>query len=173
MPEIIPLARHHDRSRFDCGVPELNSYLKATARQHGDKGISRTFVLVDEEKPVTILGYFTLTLCEVRTEHLPEIFARKYPQHGLPAARLARLAVAGKYQRKGYGSLLLADAIHRTILISEQAGLIGLFVDAKDERAYKFYEKYGFVSLPCHVLQLFLPLETLCRAGKRKATSNE
>ncbi|MDO8721692.1 MAG: hypothetical protein Q7J31_05630 [Syntrophales bacterium] len=42
MPEIVPLARHHDRSRFDCGVPELNSFLKATARQHGDKGISRT-----------------------------------------------------------------------------------------------------------------------------------
>lgn len=168
MPEITSLARHHDRSRFDCGVPGLNSFLKATARQHGDKGISRTFVLSDQEKQDTIIGYFTLTLCEVRTEHLPEIFAKKYPQHGLPAVRLARLAVAGKYQRKGYGGLLLAEAIHRTILISEQAGLIGLFVDAKDERAYKFYERYGFVSLPGHVLQLFLPLETLRLAVKGK-----
>ena len=159
MPEIVPLARHHDRSRFDCGVPELNSFLKATARQHSDKGISRTFVLSDQEKP--ILGYFTLTLCEVRMEHLPATYAKKYPQHGLPAVRLARLAVSRKYQRKGYGGLLLAEAIHRTVLIAEQAGLIGLFVDAKDERAYKFYERYGFVSLPGHVLQLFLPLETL------------
>ena len=159
MPEIVPLARHHDRTRFDCGVPELNSFLKATARQHSDKGISRTFVLSDQEKP--ILGYFTLTLCEVRMEHLPATYAKKYPQHGLPAVRLARLAVSRKYQRKGYGGLLLAEAIHRTILIAEQAGLIGLFVDAKDERAHKFYERYGFVSLPGHVLQLFLPLETL------------
>lgn len=165
MPEIVPLARHHDRTRFDCGVPELNSFLKATARQHGDKGISRTFVLSDQEKPETILGYFTLTLCEVRTEYLPATYEKKYPQHGLPAARLARLAVARKYQRKGYGGLLLAEAIHRTILIAEQAGLIGLFVDAKDERAHKFYERYGFVSLPGHVLQLFLPLETLRLTG--------
>ena len=161
MPEIVPLARHHDRSRFDCGVPELNSFLKATARQHGDKGISRTFVLSDQEKPATILGYFTLTLCEVRTENLPATDAKKYPTHGLPAVRLARLAVSGKYQRKGYGGLLLAEAIHRTVLIAEQAGLIGLFVDSKDEHAYKFYEKYGFVSLPGHGQQLFLPLETL------------
>lgn len=163
MPEIVPLARHHDRTRFDCGVPELNSFLKATARQHSDKGISRTFVLSDQEKP--ILGYFTLTLCEVRMEHLPATYAKKYPQHGLPAVRLARLAVSRKYQRKGYGGLLLAEAIHRTILIAEQAGLIGLFVDAKDERAHKFYERYGFVSLPDHVLQLFLPLETLRLTG--------
>jgi GNAT superfamily N-acetyltransferase len=163
VPEIVPLARHHDRTRFDCGVPELNSFLKATARQHGDKGISRTFVLSDQEKP--ILGYFTLTLCEVRMEHLPATYAKKYPQHGLPAVRLARLAVSRKYQRKGYGGLLLAEAIHRTILIAEQAGLIGLFVDAKDERAHKFYERYGFVSLPGHVLQLFLPLETLRLTG--------
>lgn len=165
MPEIVLLARHQDRTRFDCGVPELNSFLKATARQHGDKGISRTFVLSDQEKPETILGYFTLTLCEVRTEYLPATYAKKYPQHGLPAARLARLAVSRKYQRKGYGGLLLAEAIHRTILIAEQAGLIGLFVDAKDERAHKFYERYGFVSLPGHVLQLFLPLETLRLTG--------
>ncbi len=165
MPEIVSLARPHDRSRFDCGVPELNSFLKATARQRGDKGISRTFVLSDQEKPATILGYFTLTLCEVRTEHLPATYAKKYPQHGLPAVRLARLAVSGKYQGKGYGGLMLAEAIHRTVLIAEQAGLIGLFVDAKDERAYKFYERYGFVSLPSHALQLFLPLETLRLSG--------
>ncbi len=165
MPEIVSLSRNHDRAGFDCGVPELNSFLKATARQHSDKGISRTFVLSEQERPTVIFGYFTLTLCEVRTEHLPAAYAKKYPQHRLPAVRLARLAVSRKYQGKGYGGLLLAEAVHRTVLIAEQAGVIGLFVDAKEERAHKFYERYGFVSLPGHVLQLFLPLETLRLAG--------
>lgn len=132
-----------------------------TARQHGDKGISRTFVLSEQERPATILGYFTLTLCEVRTEDIPTPYAKKYPRHGLPAVRLARLAVSRKYQGKGYGALLLAEAIHRTALIAEQAGVIGLFVDAIDERAHLFYERYGFVALPDHAMQLFLPLETL------------
>jgi GNAT superfamily N-acetyltransferase len=161
VPEIVSLARHHDRSRFDCGIPELNSFLKATTRQHSDKGISRTFVLSEQERPATILGYFTLTLCEVRAEHLPSAYAKKYPHHGLPAVRLARLAVSGKYQGKGYGGLLLAEAIHRTVISAEQAGLIGMFVDAQDERAHQFYKKFGFVSLPGRALQLFLPLETL------------
>ena len=167
MPEIVSLARHHDQSGFDCGVPELNLFLKSTARQHSDKGISRTFVLSDQEKSATILGYFTLTLCEVSTEHLPLAYAKKYPKHGLPAVRLARLAVSRKYQGKSYGGLLLAEAIHRTVLIAEQASLIGLFVDAKDERAHKFYERYGLSSLPGHAQQLFLPLETLRLAGDK------
>ena len=172
MPEIVFLARHHDRSGFDCGIPELNTFLKMTARQHSEKGISRTFVLSEQERPATIFGYFTLTLCEVRTEHLPSVYEKKYPQHGLPAVRLARLAVSRKHQGKGYGGLLLAEAIHRTVLIAEQAGLIGLFVDAKDERAHKFYERYGFVSLPGHTQQLFLPLETLRLAGEKIVLSS-
>jgi ribosomal protein S18 acetylase RimI-like enzyme len=167
VPEIVSLTRNHDRAAFDCGVPELNSFLKTTARQHSNKGISRTFVLSEQEKPKVIIGYFTLTLSEVRAETLPTAYANKYPQHGLPAVRLVRLAVSGKYQGMGYGSLLIAEAIHRTVLIAEQAGLIGLFVDAKDQRAQQFYEKYGFVSLPDHALQLFLPLETLRLAGAK------
>jgi GNAT superfamily N-acetyltransferase len=151
VPEIVSLSRNHDRSGFDCGIPELNLFLKATALQHSEKGISRTFVLTEQESPATILGYFTLTLCEVRMDH----------RHPLPAARLARLAVSKKYRGKGFGSLLLTEAIHRTVLIADQAGLIGLFVDAKNEQAHLFYEHFGFVSLPDHALQLFLPIETL------------
>ena len=159
MPEIVPLSRDHDRTEFDCGVQELNSFLKATARQHGEKGISRTFVLTDGS--TIILGYFTLTLCEAMARNIPSGYAGKYPQHALPAVRLARLAVSRKEQGKGYGELLLTEAIHRTSLIAEQAGLIGLFVDAKNDAARAFYERYGFVTLPGQPLQLFLPIATI------------
>lgn len=49
-------------------------------------------------------------------------------------------------------------------LVAEQAGLIGLFVDAKDLNASDFYEKYGFVPIPDSPLQLFLPLATMLKA---------
>ena len=159
MPEIVPLDRSHDRSGFDCGVPELNAFLRATARQHSQKGISRTFVLTDSSP--AILGFFSLTLCELHTEQLPATHSRKYPLHGLPAVRLARLAISRKEQKKGYGELLLSEAIHRTALIAEQAGVIGLFVDAKNDAARRFYDRYGFMAIPQHPLQLFLPIETI------------
>lgn len=159
MPEIVPLSREHDRSGFDCGIPELDSFLKATARQHGEKGISRTFVLTDGSP--TILGYFTLTLCEVMAGNMPAKLSGKYPSHALPAVRLGRLAVSRREQGKGYGELLLAEAIHRTALIAEQAGLIGLFIDAKNDKARSFYEHFGFIPLPNQPLQLFLPIGTI------------
>lgn len=160
MPEIAALSKKHDRADFDCGVAELNAFLKATARQHGDKGISRTFVLTDHGSPA-IMGFFTLTLCEVIAEKLPAEYAKKYPPHGLPAVRLARLAVSRKHQGKKYGELLLAEAIHRTVLIAEQAGVIGLFVDAKNDSARTFYERYGFVTLLNQPIHLFLPIATI------------
>jgi ribosomal protein S18 acetylase RimI-like enzyme len=160
--QVVPLTRDHDRAGFDCGVPELNRFLKATARQHNDKGISRTFVLTDEQNPRVILGSFTLTICEVDIREVPASYAKKYPpQHSLPAVRLARLAVSAKERGKRYGEALLGEAIHRTATIAGQAGLIGLFVDAKDEAAQLFYEKYGFVSTEGRPRQLFLPAETL------------
>ena len=159
MPEVTLLERSHDRAGFDCGVAELNSFLRKTARQHGQKGISRTFVLTDGGPQ--ILGFFTLTLCEVLPDELPPAYAARFPAHRLPAVRLARLAVSRSEQGKHYGSLLLAEAVYRTLLIAEQAGLIGLFVDAKDENARRFYERFGFMSLPDHHLQLFLPIETI------------
>ena len=51
--------------------------------------------------------------------------------------------------------------LKRVILISEDAGIIGLFVDAKDEDAKKYYEKFDFLSLPDNSLKVFLPLSTL------------
>lgn len=161
MPEVVPLSSDHDRTGFDCGNNELNVFLRATARQHGEKGVSRTFVLVDDKNPKEIMGFFTLTLCEVNVRELPAAYAKKYPRHGLPAVRLARLAVARNHQGKGFGELLLAETINRTVIISEQAGVIGLFVDAKNSSARTFYERYGFVLLPNRPFQLFLPLASL------------
>jgi ribosomal protein S18 acetylase RimI-like enzyme len=159
VPEITVLDKNHDRNGFDCGIPDLNTFLKATARQHCKKGISRTFVLTDGS-PI-ILGFFTLTLCEVQSSLLPSTRAAKYPIHPLPAVRLARLAVSRKAQKQRFGELLLTEAIYRTALIAEQAGVIGLFVDAKNESAHSFYLRYGFLKIPEQPLKLFLPIETI------------
>lgn len=55
----------------------------------------------------------------------------------------------------------MIEAMQRTLTIAENAGIIGLFVDAKDEAAKTYYERYGFVSLEDTALELFLPLSTI------------
>ncbi|EIC23194.1 hypothetical protein Thi970DRAFT_00850 [Thiorhodovibrio frisius] len=59
---IQPLTGQHDRRAFDCGRSELNDWLVKIARQHQDKGLSKTFVAVQETAPSVILGYYALTL---------------------------------------------------------------------------------------------------------------
>ena len=48
--------------------------------------------------------------------------------------------------------------------VFDSAGGIGLFVDAKDDAAKMYYQRFGFVSLPDNPLQLFLPLQTVREA---------
>lgn len=46
MIQIEALSNRHNRKQFDCGNESLNRYLQQTARQHAQKGIARTFVLM-------------------------------------------------------------------------------------------------------------------------------
>jgi len=160
MLKIEKLAKTHNRKFFDCGSESLNQFIKNQARQHADRGISRTFVLIEDDHPKTILGYFTLTICEVIPADIPDPRLQRYP-HPLPAAKLVRLAVSVKHQKKGMGKILMIDALRRSIAISENAGLTGIFVDAKDEFAAAYYQQYEFIPHESNHFLLFLPIETI------------
>ena len=160
MKKIELLSKTHNRKGFNCGKTALNQFLQRTARQHIQKGLSRTFVLVDDEQPSVIIGFFTLSLCEVRVECLPPRWAKKYPSI-VPGVKLARLAVSLDWQRQGIGGILLVEAMRRALVIAENARVIGLFVDAKDLSAKDYYEKYGFEGTKERLLLLFLPLSSL------------
>lgn len=161
--KIEPVTRNHNRTAFDCGNHDLNQYLRNIARQHTEKGISRTFVLVEDSNPSAILGFFTLAACEILVEKLPRKYAKKYPARA-PAAKLARLAIEQSLQRKGLGTHLMVNAIERILKVSEHLGIIGFFVDAKNQGAKAYYEQFGFIPLPGNQLELFLPLATLRKA---------
>ncbi len=131
MHRIEPLTKSHDRDNFDCGSEPLNLFLRQTARQHATRGISRTFVLVDESasEPIPILGFFALNLCQIKSEILPGDEARKLPRN-VSGVRLGRLAVAREFHGQGLGRLLLVAAMTKFLDIFNTAGGIGLFVDA-------------------------------------------
>ncbi len=168
MLRIELLSLGHDREGFSCGERDLDDYLKRTARQHNDNGISRTLVVVDSDEPAKIVGFFTLASCEVVAEELPPEYAKKYPRKAR-GAKLARLAVGRDLQRQGFGGLMMVDATGRILAVAEDIGIIGFFVGAKNQGVREYYEQYGFVALPDHPLALFLPLATLAAAMKASA----
>jgi len=99
----------------------------------------------------------------IRRENLPEKYLNRFPSFPLPVARLARLAVDLNHQRQGLGELLLADALQRCLHISESIGMLGVIVDAKDERARSWYERYEFERLPDAPLTLWLATAAISR----------
>ena len=160
MTQVLLLAGNHDRPGFDCGRQELNDWLKQIARQHQDKGLSKTFVAIREELPNCICGYYALTLTELENRHLPKAWRKKLPRR-IPGVRLRRLAVDKQYQGKGLGELLLVDVMIRAQRIYREAGGIGLFVDAIDEQAADYYRRFGFDASPDNPLLLFLPAQVV------------
>lgn len=166
MLKVELLDATHDRGGFDCGAESLNRYLQEIARQHIAKGISKTFVLIDEDAtaPKSVLGFFTISLCQVLGQQVPAKWAKKLPEQ-IPAMRLGRLAVARTQHGAGYGKALLVDALHRIARVADLAGGIGLFVDAKDAAAAAFYARFGFQTTSAP-LTLFMPMETIRQFAK-------
>ena len=157
---IEPLAKSHDRRAFSCGVGALDEYLQRFARQHADANVSRTYVAVDGR---AIRGFYGLAMSGIRKENLPAKQTSRFPNFPLPVARLARLAVDLRYQRQGLGDLLLADALQRCLRLAAEIGMMGVVVDAKDERARRWYERYEFERLPDLPLTLWLPTAAIER----------
>lgn len=157
---VIKNQPHTVRVNEGVGDDALDAYLQRTARQYIDKGISRTFVLTESEFPEAILAFMTLTVSEVVANELPDQFVKKYPNK-ISAAKLARLAVSTIMQRRGLGELMLVDAMQKTLLVAQNLGIAGLFVDAKHEQAKQYYSQFGFLSLPDKFDNLFLPIKTI------------
>jgi ribosomal protein S18 acetylase RimI-like enzyme len=155
---IEALAKNHDRRAFTCGVEALDVYLQRYARQHADANISRTYVAVNGS---SVQGFYSLAMSGIHRENLPIKYVSRFPDFPLPVARLARLAVAVSFQRQGLGELLLADALRRCLQISEAIGMLGVIVDAKDEKARGWYERYEFERLPDAPLTLWLPVAAI------------
>ena len=105
----------------------------------------------------SILGYYALASAFVLTDDLAPELAKRYPRQ-IPVTRLGRLAVRSDMQGQKLGRLLLADAVTRCRNAALSVGSAGIFVDAKNIAAAKFYAGYGFVPCKEQPLKLYLPL---------------
>jgi predicted N-acetyltransferase YhbS len=74
-----------------------------------------------------------------------------------------------RFQGRGLGAALLADAATRTL--KADAAAFMLLVDARDVRAVAFYQRFGFRVLTSEPRTLFLPLATAQKVFLEKMLS--
>ncbi len=158
---IEPISRSHSRPGFKCGVEALDNYLQRQAGQDNKRNISRVYVAVQPDNMEKVIGYYTLSSLSIELKNLPEKLIKKLPKHPIPAALIGRLAVAVFAQGNGVGRVLLADAIKRTMAVSNEIAIYAMVVDAINEKAISFYKQYGFKPLCDKPFRLFLPLKSI------------
>lgn len=151
---IQPLSTAHDRGAFASGVDALDRYLHHQARQDVRRLLSACFVLLAPDG--ALVGYYTLSATSIVLADLPEDVARRllrYP--AIPATLLGRLAVHHGYRRQGLGQSMLIDAFRRSLA---SIGSFAVVVDAKEDAATLFYERFGFRRLEPVRQRLFMPM---------------
>ncbi|KAF2516455.1 GNAT family N-acetyltransferase [Flavobacterium foetidum] len=158
---IEKLSKDHKKSGFDCENTVLNNYIQKQAKQDRNRDLSVCYVLVDSENK-KIVGYYTLSGNSVNTQDFPlELVKRMPPSYqNLPTILLGRLAVDKEIKGKGYGAILLMDALKKCVDISRSLGVLAVIVDPIDSNAVTFYEQYGFILLP-GTGKMFIPIKTI------------
>ncbi len=162
-----PIGKRHDRAIFDCGEADLDRYLDRFARQNHDSGGAKCFVAVPVDAPSRVLGFYTLSPASLAYARAPALVRRGLARYDVPAFRLGRLAVDRSVQGRGLGGALLLRAADRCIRVAQDVGGVALVIDAKTERAARWYESYGALRLDDAALSLVLPLATAADALRR------
>lgn len=152
----IALDRRRPVSDFDCGKAVLNEWLIRYALQSQGSGSAKTFVVAE---PKRVMGFYSLTVGQVDSLEAPERMRKGMGRYPIPVVILARMAVALDDQGKGIGRGMLQDAIRRTLLISEQAGIRALLTHPIEQEAERFYLRFGFEASPLREGQLLLLLK--------------
>ena len=118
-----------------------------------------------------LVGYYTLTQDNINAEDIPpdlikQLNLPRYERIG--ATLIGRLARDLTFKGQGIGELLLVDDLKRALEMSRHIASAAVVVDAKDDKAHKFYRDFGFIPFPDSKKRLFLPMVTIERLFSAK-----
>ncbi len=152
-----PLITTHRLDVFSCGEPVLDDWLRRRAIANQARGVSRTFVVADQDGRV--VGYYAMAAGAVSPQMATGGVRRNMPEP-IPVMVLARLAVDHRAKGIKLGGALLQDAVNRALVVSQNTGVRALLVHCLHERAKSFYEHYGFQTSPADPMTLMLRLSS-------------
>lgn len=148
------LTAAHDVSAFDCGIADLNDWLKQRALSNEESGASRSYVVCAAGR---VVGYYALASGGVALVSAPGRVRRNMP-NPLPVMILGRLAVDKNWHGRRVGQSLLRDAVLRTLQAAEIGGIRAILVHAISEDAKRFYERHGFSVSPVDPMTLMITI---------------
>ena len=138
----------------------MNDFFARYARRSHESGAAKTFLAIDNAHGKSILGFYSLAPGALAYAGTPEMVRRGLARHDAPGFRLARIATDLRWQGQGLGGQLLAAAARRCLRAASEVGGVVLIIDAKNDRAARWYLSYGAVPLADKPLTLVMSLAT-------------
>ena len=139
----------------------MNEWLRRQARQAQKRRYANVSVWTRGDRAV--VAYFAL--CPHTLERAAD--AREWmpgERNKIPSILLARLALDLSLQGQGLGAQLLVNAVERAAAAATLVAGRYLVVDALDEQAGSFYQRFGFLPLLGTQMRLASPIESVIRA---------
>ncbi|MFK5952659.1 MAG: GNAT family N-acetyltransferase [Desulfobacterium sp.] len=135
----------HDRRAFSCGVEAMDRWIKYSVSDQVKSNRLRLWCANDRNDKFA--GFYGLTAHSVNPDDAPSLAKRK-ERRPIPTIYLPALAVDKTCQGQGVGGALLADAIVKSLEISENIGAAALILDVLGDDDFDkrkaFYLKLGF-----------------------------
>lgn len=145
---VVRLDPGYDLSQFDCGAPLYNEWLNRHAADSVHAGVSAVYLLVDDDEPPRVVGYYAISPSQVIRDDVPHSMARGWPR-AVPAWKLGKLAVHVDLRadtEAQWGRQLLRHALETIVRIADAGGGKVIVVDADNAGLLDFYRRNGFRS---------------------------
>lgn len=161
--DLAPIGDGHDLDEFDCGKPVLDGWLLDQARRASAAGVAQVYVGTRQGSP-RVCAYYAICPTEVirEVDGFSRSTAGGYSR--VPGYLIARLALDRTLWGNGFGEQLLMSALETVVRAAAIGGGRLVVVDALDEDAAKFYERFGFVRAGARKNRLLMKISTAAAA---------
>jgi GNAT superfamily N-acetyltransferase len=145
-------------SRFSCGKPALDNWLKTRALSNQQKGFTVVMVVADDNR---VVGYYGLAPTGVVPSVMPRSVRTGQPPNPVPCILLGQLATDTAFTGKGVGTALLQHALIRSVAGAQLIGGRALVANAINDEAAQYWRRRGFLPSKDDPLILFRSLSDI------------
>jgi GNAT superfamily N-acetyltransferase len=153
----------HDLSKFSCGKPSLDRWLKTRALSNQEKGFTAVMVVHEAGR---VVGYYGVAPTAIVPAALPRSIRTGQPPDPVPCLLLGQLATDLQWGGQGIGTGLIKHALQRCVAAASLIGGRALIVRAVDDEAAAFWARRGFIASKDDPLTLFRSIADIAASLK-------
>lgn len=143
---------------FCSGVEVVDDWARNRAPYAKKRGSAIVYVSFAATEEKSVAGFYSLTSHSITRSSVNGGWLKRNAPSSIPVFLLGMLGVNQQYQGTGLGSMLLRDAVVRSLSAAGTVGAKALVVDPADEGVQGFYLHYGFLEIP-GMDTMYIPLK--------------